>query len=475
VRIKLVDIGPIRSADIELTPLTVFVGLNNAGKSFAATVIYAALSSSQIRQPASTVRSHRTVDAQLRHLRSTLALFEFIQDNKETKTLAELPGIPPNLRQVLEEQIDQDFEDYREGIAAALTRATGVPELGQLRRHQHQKRATRGQLTIECQDPDLVIEVKIGPAKPKITISKPDFEDAWKQLWASEQLLSPRQGNPMHLSLEFTPEALTRACFKEFPVHVSYLPAARSGLMQSHRVLVESLIRRSSLAGLEDMRVPAMSGVIADFLGEMVAGDPDRRGDFQDEADQLERDILGGTIELERLPSGIQSEFVYRSPAGDFPLRRTSSMVAELAPIAIYLRQILRVGDLLIIEEPEAHLHPSNQVLLAQLLVRLVRSGKLKVIVTTHSEFFLQQLNNSLVAGNLNEPAAASASYAKDLRLTPSAAAAYHFEVTPTGTNVSRLDITPREGIVETSFDKVTEDLYNESVALDRQLDAETE
>jgi len=474
VRIRLVDIGPIRTADFELTPLTVFVGLNNAGKSFAATAIYAALSSSLGSYPGSTESTHRR--AVQTHYRISEALRTHLRNATED-AITELSKFPPGLRLALEEQLGRVLEGYGEDVAAALARAAGVSQPGDLRRRQ--KRAVRGQLTIVCQEPNWSVEIKLGASKPEIVTKRPNLEDVWEDVWTKVLAAGPPRSGELRILLLLDPGRisyeLARACFKEFPSHVSYLPAARSGLMQSHRVLVESLIRRSSLAGLEDMRVPAMSGVIADFLGEMVAGDPDRRGDFQDAADQLERDILGGTIEQDQLPSGVQSEFVYRSPAGDFPLRRTSSMVAELAPIAIYLRKVLRAGDLLIIEEPEAHLHPSNQVLLAQLLVRLVRSGRLKVAVTTHSEFFLQQLNNSLVAGNLNEPAAVSASYAKDLRLTPSAAAAYHFEVTPTGTNVSRLDITPREGIVETSFDKVTEDLYNESVALDRQLDAETE
>src|SRR5262249_6970299 len=38
--------GPLRHASIDLRPLTVFIGPNNSGKSFAATVIYSALSHS---------------------------------------------------------------------------------------------------------------------------------------------------------------------------------------------------------------------------------------------------------------------------------------------------------------------------------------------------------------------------------------------------------------------------------------------
>ena len=40
-----------------------------------------------------------------------------------------------------------------------------------------------------------------------------------------------------------------------------YLPAARSGIMQSHRVIASSLVARSTRAGLEPFpEVPTLSG-----------------------------------------------------------------------------------------------------------------------------------------------------------------------------------------------------------------------
>ena len=77
----------------------------------------------------------------------------------------------------------------------------------------------------------------------------------------------------------------------------------------------------------------------------------------------------------------------------DLPLMNTSSMVSELAPVVLYLRHVVQPGDVLIIEEPESHLHPAMQVAFTRLLAAVARSG-VRVVLTTHSEWVLEALAN---------------------------------------------------------------------------------
>ena len=77
-----------------------------------------------------------------------------------------------------------------------------------------------------------------------------------------------------------------------------------------------------------------------------------------------------------------------------------SSMVSELAPVVLYLRHIVLPEDLLVVEEPESHLHPAMQVEFARQLAAVVNSG-IRVIITTHSECLLGALANLVKSSEL--------------------------------------------------------------------------
>ena len=68
-------------------------------------------------------------------------------------------------------------------------------------------------------------------------------------------------------------------------------------------------------------------------------------------------------------------------------------MVSELAPLVLYLRHVVSPDDLLIIDEPESHLHPAMQVAFTQQIAAIAEAG-VRVLLTTHSEWVLEALGN---------------------------------------------------------------------------------
>ena len=103
--------------------------------------------------------------------------------------------------------------------------------------------------------------------------------------------------------------------------------------------------------------------MIGDFLEQIVQLQGTRRivkRNIRRVAEQLETDLLEGKIEVKRPTPEAYPEFLYRPDQAEEALRmsHSSAMVSELAPLVLFLRGVVRQGDLLIIEEPESHLHP---------------------------------------------------------------------------------------------------------------------
>ena len=249
-----------------------------------------------------------------------------------------------------------------------------------------------------------------------------------------------------------------------------YLPADRTGVMHAHSVVVSALIESAAMTGLRPAaRTPMLSGVLADFLEQLIEldrGPHRRREPRQDLGTQIEKAILGGSVGVDRSEAIGYPHFTYR-PEGwkdSLSLMNASSMVSELAPVVLYLRHMVGPGSVLIVEEPESHLHPAMQVEFTRQLAALVKKG-IRVIVTTHSEWVLEELANIVRRFELSTSDRKAAAGAK-IALHPDKVGAWLFKQKkrPKGSVVEEVKLDDQTGLYPTDFDVVSEALYNESV-----------
>ncbi len=141
-------------------------------------------------------------------------------------------------------------------------------------------------------------------------------------------------------------------------------------------------------------------------------------------------------------------------------------MVSELAPVVLYLRHVVEPGNVLIVEEPESHLHPEMQVQFTRQLAGLVKAG-IRVIVTTHSEWVLEELANIVRRSGLptsegNVPPGAR------VALRPDQVGTWLFKKKgrPKGSTVKEITLDDETGLYPTDYDAVREELYNESMSI---------
>jgi hypothetical protein len=167
----------------------------------------------------------------------------------------------------------------------------------------------------------------------------------------------------------------------------TYIPAARTGLMLSLSSFVDNAMEFASTGDkIQDLPLP-----LTYFLRRMQRNAARARQTNLPSQELVIERMLDGQITSKR---GAVREYRYKPNGIDtsLPLHAVSSMITELAPLIIDMRSFGATRHI-IFEEPEAHLHLEAQRDMARVIARLVSEGTY-VTITTHSDTFLQQINN---------------------------------------------------------------------------------
>lgn len=467
VYINVKNFGPIEEAKIDLRPLTVFVGESNTGKTYLAALIYA-LHQHFHGFPqfprAVYITTHFGLPYRSRDRYSQSELQEIEQEMLEIMEKLNTPerpfifsDLPENIRTVLDFG-SLDLDDF----LYELKRCFDLEDVSKIIRFTGSSdNEMNVSLSVHegnetCWD----FEIRAtGSANPTINGNiNPDMV-----------LLKTKRKTEFH-EITGVERFFRTLAARRLPERKSYyLPAARSGILQSRDVLATALIKRATRIGLDRLEVSTFSGMIGDFL-EQIVNYRERDGSSKKisrVAERLETDLLEGKIEVKRPKPEAYPEFLYRPNQSEEALRmsHSSAMVSELAPLVLFLRDIIKRGDLIIIEEPESHLHPGAQTIIAQTLARLARAG-VQVLITTHSNYLLQQIGNLIREGELRKQGGATSESADYLKAEEVGAWWFHKDKP-----VTELPFDLVEGIEPEDHLDIAEDLYNRAAGLQNRIE----
>ena len=482
LELEVSDFGPIARAKIALRPLTVFVGPSNTGKSYLAILIYAlhrffrnfpSIPYTMLPERRRYV-SWRTQEA-FGSSAGIQQVLEWARAMLRDKAVLmdKLVPVPTKVASFVWQTVLNDKSmEWRDTVE----RVFGITprDLTRYWTLQNTKLVVRSEVEVPTDQP---VEYHFGISEgSEFSVQPIDYP-----LLLDGAELSANRSILIRFTDESPTDEMSGFWAREFISYIAgmtiaplssplnarayYLPADRTGIMHAHQVVVSSLIRSAARAGFRDEApLGTLSGVLADFLEQLVELSDVRRGanSGAQVAEKIEQSMLVGKIHADE--SVVNYPFFSYQPSGwqrTLPLMNTSSMVSELAPVVLYLRHVVQPGNTLIIEEPEAHLHPAMQREFTRQIAAMIHAG-IRVIITTHSEWVLEELANLVYLSSLSKEQAHGVDESAPA-LTTDQVGVWLFEQKkrPRGSVVREVPMDKETGSFDSGFAEVSRSLYN--------------
>ena len=390
------NIGPIKKAELELGDLTIIAGRNNTGKTYLVYTLYGFLTTWE-DWPGPALRKPATHAADRSRRRHQYQAFETICDLAGDAGIAQVPVHRDTLIRERQEAISALTRRFSEGGLADVF--SSPPE--------------------RFENASIGVRLDTEFPRPDQQVDGTDPEDTrWIRYDGANLSVVARQSagkkpiHPIALRRRLWRQYL-RFLFSELPSDPFVLSAERFGISLFYTELdfrksqlVDLLQKYGDAKGkdddfpffLIDERTSRYARPIKDNI-DYTRSIFDLRN--QKSAVYDERFFNDIKMMMKGCYAASRNAIEFRSAArGDqgfaIPLHLASSSVRGLSDFYFFLRHVARRDHLIIIDEPESHLDTANQILLARLLARLVRGG-LKVLLTTHSDYLIKELNNLIM------------------------------------------------------------------------------
>jgi predicted ATPase len=429
MKIKIKNLGPIYEFDFDLNKdLHLVYGKNNIGKSHGIAAVYLILKT----------LSNGNLNSFGNYVPDIKREFEkkwgygFLEYNESEKTKA--------YGDLYEELLKQFFNSYL------------LPDLSQSINNSFSELAS---IENNFSHEKLSIELSFDAFNAKICMKENSV------FFIDKIMVHPILHNVLDGEMAFSVFNLFKDIFKDVSTLrglIYFLPASRSGLYQGMSATGPLLVEISKIRHLMpnvSIGLPTFSEPVSDYFLQLMSVKPNGKSDsFNRIAETIENDILEGTIVF----NNQNRKYEYHQNKTDLRLdiTLTSSMISELAPIVAFLKYILKEDKndkkafkCLFIEEPEAHLHPSVQVVLMQLFAEMANNG-VKIIMTTHSDFMFNELSNLIL----------------DNKIKAEQVSSMHLVMTEKG-SIDKGDMqATSDGIDDYNFSEVAENQYERRMNL---------
>jgi len=367
--------------EIELKDLTIFMGDNSAGKSYLAMLIH-----SFISMTAGYIKPDF-----LKAIKSKFENKKFIQELQKTIDTIISKNNQNNSRytiyfdeadlQDLETIIDFSVNEYlikkylvQKVFDSATIEHINI-ELKDIKKHLFHSFI----ISIQNSNDELQIELSIDNE----IIGNVNFQGNMPSELIKEELLNIFISRLIEITIK-----------KSLPINSVYLPASRTGYLQTYKILANKAVLSNYTKEETDSK-DTLSIMVRFFITQLNTNTTFEENKF---SKFIEDFIINGKVNIYKDNSDIDFEL---SDGTKIDLNYLSSTVSELIPLVVFLKRgLIKAGGLVVIEEPEAHLSFKNQKLIAKFVVLLMQNN-IKVLITTHSDFFIYEINNLIIKNTI--------------------------------------------------------------------------
>lgn len=483
---RVSNFGPIIGGEFQLKPLTVFIGPNNSGKTYSAELVYSILQCFKGRPKISAIygpppihefaRQKIKINDELISECKKWAKGKYSEPRKGKEisikvqdlpdgVIVQLSNIFKKLRIKVSDDLENSLKDYLgcENVDELIRKGKSINTMSFQAEILGEREAF---ISYEVRKKRKQGTCKIGYEEiPKKSAGKLR-RDIFQQVSRDSELVEP--------VIAFVFNEIWNSYLKEkgLPTGaIYYLPAGRSGILLGWQVLASVAVDIARERwGFEPIEIPALTGVGGDFLQLFMRGMiPSYPSEKKDRnvvkiKELLESDLLKGETLIRRTRRGGQI-LVYKTAKYELPLSRVSSMIAELASLDILLRRGLSKNDLIIIDEPESHLHPEGQRIIARVITRLVNAG-IKVLITTHSSMIIHQFSNQIMLGKASRNQLPSLGMVESDILKADDVGIFLFSLSEQGSNIQNINIDKDYGIPEDEYIRISDAIGEETERL---------
>ena len=403
MKLTINNFGPLDDATIQIGDFTVLAGPNNTGKSFVSKSLYSLFDAINA--------NHALVafEAMIQPLEMLLPFLEKVGYTSEKISLSALRKENQKVEAIIHQTLSADFPQTESEIGKTieiqphLTEAIDrlVDNYSTLLREMLRKQENH----FPAISLDFLDELKETFSDAELVTKFGLHVKATQNIQENFQVPDPsylkrEKSSPLRLHIEGIGE------FKEEKEEYSFrpYPGGIQKLRQHSRVLyLESPIYWKLKEALESLRLnprfssnkKQMNGVPGYFYGlvsALLTSSPHNdifypHNYISQDLDEQLAQAVGGKIVISD-----NNELLFQENGKSFPLSQVATGVSNLGFLGLLIEKgILDRGTFLFIDEPEAHLHPAWQVIMAEILFELARQG-VKVVIATHSVDIIQWL-----------------------------------------------------------------------------------